>query len=77
MTVGDLLKVCSKEDVVCVYDIATDKYLYDSYNNYDNSHDNVDDNVLRMAVREVGTGNQFGLVITVDTENTLSKKRGR
>ena len=36
MTVGDLLKVCSKE--------------------------------------EVGTGNQFGLVITVDTENTLSRK---
>lgn len=54
MTVGDLLKVCSEEDVVCVYDIATDKYLYDSY---DNSHDNVDDNVLRMAVREIGTGN--------------------
>ena len=68
MTVGDLLKVCSEEDVVCVYDIATDKYLYDSY---DNSHDNVDDNVLRMAVREIGTGNQFGLVITVDTENTF------
>lgn len=68
MTVGDLLKVCSEEDAVCVYDIATDKYLYDSY---DNSHDNVDDNVLRMAVREIGTGNQFGLVITVDTENTF------
>lgn len=74
MTVGDLLKVCSEEDVVCVYDIATDKYLYDSYDSYDsydNSHDNVDDNVLRMAVREIGTGNQFGLVITVDTENTF------
>lgn len=71
MTVGDLLKVCSEEDVVCVYDIATDKYLYDSYGSYDNSHDNVDDNVLRMAVREIGTGNQFGLVITVDTENTF------
>lgn len=69
MTVGDLLKVCSKEDVVCVYDIATDTYLYDSYGNYDNSHDNVDDNVLRMVVRKVGTGNQFGLVIEVDTEN--------
>lgn len=70
MTVKDLMKVCSEEDVVCVYDIATDKYLYDSYNNYDNSHDNVDDNVLRMTVREVATGNQFGLVITVDTGNT-------
>ena len=70
MTVGDLLKVCSKEDVVCVYDVATGKYLYNSYNSYDNSHDNVDDNILRMTVREIGTGNQFGLVIEVDTENT-------
>lgn len=70
MTVKDLMEVCSEEDCVCVYDVATDKYLYDSYNNYDNSHDNVDDNVLRMTVREVGTGNQFGLVITVDTGNT-------
>lgn len=69
MTVGDLLKVCSKEDVICVYDIATDKYLYDSYDNYDNSHDNVDDNVLRMVVRKVGTANQFGLEITVDTKH--------
>lgn len=40
MTVGDLLKVCSKEDVVRVYDVATDKCLYDSYGSYDNSHDN-------------------------------------
>ena len=69
MTVKDLMRVCSKEDYVCVYDVATDKCLYDSYNNYDNSHDNVDDNVLRMTVREVATGNQFGLVITVDTKN--------
>lgn len=69
MTVKDLMKVCSEEDYVCVYDIATDTYLYDSYNNYDNSHDDVDDNVLRMTVRKVGTGNQSGLVITVDTEN--------
>ena len=75
MTVGDLLKVCSKEDVVCVYDIATDEYLYDSYDNYDNSHDNVDDSVLRMTVCEIGTGNQFGLVITVDTKNALRKVR--
>lgn len=73
MTVGDLLKICNKEDVVCVYDIATDKYLYDSYNNYDNSHDNVDDNVLRMTVREFGTGNPFGIVITVDTGNAFKK----
>lgn len=70
MTVKDLIKVCSEDDCVCVYDIATDTYLYDSYNNYDNSHDDVYDNVLRMTVREVGTGNQFGLVITVDTKNT-------
>lgn len=69
MTVGDLMKVCSKEDYVCVYDIATDKYLYDSYNSYDNSHDDVDDNVLRMTVRKIETGNEFGLVIEVDTEN--------
>ena len=71
MTVGDLLKVCSKDDVVCVYDAATDKCLYDSYGSYYNSHDTVDDNVLRMAVREIGTANQFGLIITVDTENTF------
>lgn len=70
MIVKDLIKVCSEDDCVCVYDIATDTYLYDSYNNYDNSHDDVYDNVLRMTVREVGTGNQFGLVITVDTKNT-------
>lgn len=70
MIVEDLIKVCSEDDCVCVYDIATDTYLYDSYNNYDNSHDDVDDNVLRMTVREVGAGNQFGLVITVDTKNT-------
>lgn len=69
MTVGDLLEVCSKEDVVCVYDVATDKYLYDSYNSYDNSHDNVDDSVLRMVVRKVGTANQFGLETTVDTRS--------
>lgn len=69
MTVGDLLEVCSKEDVVCIYDVATDKYLYDSYNSYDNSHDNVDDSVLRMVVRKVGTANQFGLEITVDARS--------
>lgn len=67
MAVGDLLKVYSEEDCVCVYDIATDKYLY---NNYNNSHDDAEDNVLRMTVKEVGTGNQFGLVIEVDTKNT-------
>lgn len=66
MTVGDLLKVCSEDDCVCVYDIATDTYLYDSYNN---SRDDIDDNVLRMTVREIGTGNQFGLVIEVDTKD--------
>nr|DAH63300.1 MAG TPA: hypothetical protein [Caudoviricetes sp.] len=69
MTVKDLLKVCSEDDVVCVYDTATDKYLYDSYLSGNSTHDDVDDNVLCMAVREVGTGNQFGLVITVDTKN--------
>lgn len=69
MTVKDLIKVCSKEDCVCVYDIATDTYLYDSYLCNNQTHDDVDDNVLRMTVRKIGTGNQFGLVIEVDTEN--------
>lgn len=69
MTVEDLIKVCSEDDYVCVYDIATDTYLYNSYLCNDSTHDNVDDNVLRMTVREIGTGNQFGLVIEVDTEN--------
>lgn len=69
MTVGDLIKVCSEDDYVCVYDIAADTYLYDSYLCNNSTHDNVDDNVLHMTVREIGTGNQFGLVIEVDTEN--------
>lgn len=69
MTVKDLIKVCSKEDYVCVYDIATDTYPYDSYLCNNRTHDDVDDNVLRMTVRKIGTGNQFGLVIEVDTEN--------
>lgn len=69
MTVEDLIKVCSEDDYVCVYDIATDTYLYNSYLCDDSTHDNVDDNVLHMTVREIGTGNQFGLVIEVDTEN--------
>ena len=68
MTVGDLLKICNKEDAVCVYDVATDKYLYDSCNSYGGlENDNVDDKILRMTVREVGTGNPFGIVITVDS----------
>lgn len=65
MTVEDLIKVCSEDDCVCVYDIATDTYLYDSYLCNNSTHDNV----LHMTVREIGTGNQFGLVIEVDTEN--------
>lgn len=69
MTVKDLMKVCSEEDCVCVYDVATDTYLYDSYLNGNSTHDDVEDNVLRMTVRRVETGNQFGLVIVVDTEN--------
>lgn len=69
MTVKDLINVCSEEDYVCVYDIATDTYLYDSYLCNNQTHDDVDDNVLRMTVREIGTGNQFGLVIEVDTES--------
>lgn len=69
MTVEDLIKVCSEEDYVCVYDIATDTYLYDSYLCNNQTHDDVDDNVLRMTVRKIGTGNQFGLVIEVDIEN--------
>lgn len=69
MTVEDLIKVCSEDDYVYVYDIATDTYLYDSYLCNNSTHDNVDDNVLHMTVREIGTGNQFGLVIEVDTES--------
>ena len=70
MTVEDLIKVCSEDDCVCVYDIATDTYLYDSYLCNNSTHDNVDDNVLRITVRKVGAANQFGLEITVDTRNT-------
>lgn len=55
MTVEDLIKVCSEDDYVCVYDIATDTYLYDSYLCNNSTHDNVDDNVLHMTVREIGT----------------------
>lgn len=29
MTVKDLMKVCSEEDCVCVYDVATDTYYND------------------------------------------------
>lgn len=73
MTVGDLLKIYDKEDAVCVYDVATDKYLYDSYNSSYGSLENdiVDDKILRMTVREFGTGNPFGIVITVDTGNAF------
>lgn len=79
MTVGDLLKICNKEDAVCVYDVATDKYLYDSYNSSYGGleNDNVDDKILRMTVREFGTGNPFGIVITVDTGNAFKKMEER
>ena len=71
MTVEDLKKVRSNDDCVCVCDIAPDTYLYDSYLCNNSTHDNVDynvdDNVLDMTVSEFGTGDQFGLVIDVDT----------
>lgn len=47
MTVKDLIKACSKEDYVCVYDIATDTYLYDSYLCNNQTHDDVDGNLFR------------------------------
>ena len=75
MTVEDLKKIRSNDDCVCVCDIAPDTYLYDSYlcnnsthdNVYDSVDYNVDDNALDMAVSEFGTGDQFCLVIDVDT----------
>ena len=67
MTVKDLTKVRSKDDCVCACDIATDTCLYDSYLFDDSTHYNVDDDVLDMTVSEFGTGDQFGLVMDVDT----------
>lgn len=79
MKVRDLKRACSDEDCVRVYDVATDTCLYDSYLCDNSTHDNVDDsvdynvdysvddNVLDMTVSEFGTGDQFGLVIDVDT----------
>ena len=79
MTVEDLKKVRSNDDCVCVCDIATDTYLYDSYLYNNSTHDNVDynvdynvddnvdDNVLDMTVCDIGTWDQFGFVIDVDT----------
>lgn len=67
MTVKDLKRACSDEDCVCVYDIATDTCLYDSYLCDNSTYDNVDDDVLDMTVSDIGTGDQLGLVIDVDT----------
>lgn len=71
MTVKDLIKVRSKDDCVCVCDIATDTYLYDSYlrdnSTHDDVYDDVYDDVLDMTVSDIGTGDQFGFVIDVDT----------
>ena len=71
MTVKDLIKVLSKDDCVCVCDIATDTYLYDSYLYNNSTHDNIDysvyDNVLYMTVSDIGTGYQFDFVIDVGT----------
>ena len=67
MTVKDLKRACSDDDFVCVCDIATDTCLYDNYLCDNSTHDNVDDNVLDMTVSDIGTGDQFGLIIDVDT----------
>lgn len=71
MTVKDLKRACSDDDCVCVCDIATDTYLYDSYLCNNSTHDSVDDNVydnvLDMTVSEFGLGDQSGFVIDVDT----------
>ena len=67
MTVKDLIKVRSKDDCICVCDIATDTCLYDSYLCDSSTYDNIDDDVLDMTVSDIGTGDQFGLIIDVDT----------
>ena len=67
MTVKDLKRACSDDDCVCVCDIATDTYLYDSYLCDSSTYDNIDDDVLDMTVSDIGTGDQSGLVIDVDT----------
>ena len=67
MTVKDLKKVLSDDDCVCVYDIATDTCLYDSYLCDSSTHDNVDNNVLDMTVSDIVTGDQFDFVIDVGT----------
>ena len=67
MTVKDLKRACSDDDCVCVYDIATDTCLYDSYLCDSSTYDNIDDDVLDMAVSDIGTGGQFDFVIDVDT----------
>ena len=50
-----------------MYDITTDTCLYDSYLCDNSTYDNVDDDVLDMTVSDIGTGDQFGLVVDVDT----------
>ena len=83
MTVKDLKRACSDDDCVCVCDIATDTCLYDSYLCDNSTHDNIDDDVLDlfdsstcdniyddvldMTVSDIGTGDQFGLIVDVDT----------
>ena len=65
MTVKDLKRACSDDDCVC--DIAADTCLYDSYLYDSLIDDNIDDDVLDMTVSDIGTGDQFGLIIDVDT----------
>ena len=67
MTVKDLKRACSDDDCVCVCDIATDTCLYDSYLCDISTYDNIDDDVLDMTVSDIGTGEQFGLIVDVDT----------
>ena len=67
MTVKDLKRACSDDDCVCVCDIATDTCLYDNYLCDNSTHDNIDDDVLDMTVSDIGTVDQFGLIVDVDT----------
>ena len=67
MTVKDLKRACSYDDCVCVCDIATDTCLYDNYLCDNSTHDNIDDDVLDMTVSDIGTVDQFGLIVDVDT----------
>lgn len=64
MTVGDFLELYDKESVVCVFDDATEKCLYDS-----EADDYVDDRVLQIAIQGIEEGVRGGVCIKVNTRN--------